>query len=284
MPTLAWYTIFMPDTSLPPCVARPPGRAPHREDPALFRKRAAGAIAGLGVTALLLAGCTAAAPESTPTVTSTPPAAASPSPASPRTEAEMTALNSRLFDAATGGDAAAVRTAITEGADLEARGSGGMTALIAATKGNRIDAALALIDAGADVNAKDDIVDSAYLYAGARGHDEILRATLEHGADLRSTNRYGGTALIPASERGHLSTAKILLAAGVDPNHVNNLNWTALHEAIVLGDGSQTYVDIVRTLIAGGADVTIRDGDGVLPRDLAASHGYRDIVAAIDEA
>ena len=274
----------MPDTPLPPCDTRPPGGVPRREDAALFRKRAAGAIASLGVTALLLAGCTASAPDSAPAVADTSPAAAAPSPASPRTEAEMTALNSRLFDAATTGDATAVRVAIAEGADLEARGSGGMTALIAATKGNRIDAALALIDAGADVNAKDDIVDSAYLYAGARGHDEILRATLAHGADLRSTNRFGGTALIPASERGHLGTVKILLAAGVDPNHVNNLHWTALHEAIVLGDGSQTYVDIVRTLIAGGADVTIRDGDGVLPRDLAASRGYRDIVAMIDKA
>ncbi|MCE4027730.1 MULTISPECIES: ankyrin repeat domain-containing protein [unclassified Microbacterium] len=269
----------MPSIARRPDIARPPGAAS-------LRKRVVGALAGLGVAALLLAGCAASATEAVgvPTVTSTPPSTApAPSPAQ-RTEAEMTALNSRLFEAASTGDAEAVRAAIAEGADLEARGSGGMTALIAATKGNRIDAALALIDAGADVNAKDDIVDSAYLYAGARGHDEILRATLEHGADLRSTNRYGGTALIPASERGHLGTVKILLAAGVDPNHVNNLNWTALHEAIVLGDGSKTYVDIVRTLIAGGADITIRDGDGVLPRDLAAARGYRDIVAAIDKA
>jgi len=252
--------------------------------PTPLSARIAGAATALGMAALLLAGCTAptARTASVPTVTTTPPPTTPTS--APRTEAEMTTLNARLFDAAAVGDVDAVRTAITEGADLESRGSGGMTPLVAATKGNRVDAALALIDAGADVNAKDDIVDSAYLYAGARGLDEILRATLAHGADLRSTNRYGGTALIPASERGHLGTVQILLAAGVDPNHVNNLHWTALHEAIVLGDGSQTYVDIVRTLIAGGADVTIHDGDGVLPRDLAASRGYRDIVAEIDKA
>ncbi|VXB58983.1 Ankyrin repeats (3 copies) [Microbacterium sp. 8M] len=250
----------------------------------LTRTRAIGVAAAALTAALLLAGCSSTAPAATPTVTGTSPAIANPSSTAPRTEAEMTALNSRLFAAASDGDAAAVRAAIAEGADLEARGAGGMTPLIAATKGNRVEAALALIDAGADVNAKDDIVDSAYLYAGARGHDEILRATLAHGADLRSTNRYGGTALIPASERGHLSTVQILLAAGVDPNHINNLHWTALHEAIVLGDGSRTYVDIVRTLIAGGADITIRDGDGVLPRDLAAARGYRAIVAEIDKA
>jgi ankyrin repeat protein len=157
-----------------------------------------------------------------------------------------------------------------------------MTALIAATKANHVDAARTLIAAGADVNAKDDIQDSAYLYAGARGHDEILILTLENGADLTSTNRFGGTALIPASERGLLATVEILLEAGVDPDHVNDLNWTALHEAIVLGDGSDVYVDVVRALIDGGASIDIPDGDGVLPVDLAASRGYDAIVAELE--
>uniref|UniRef100_UPI00109BD049 ankyrin repeat domain-containing protein n=1 Tax=Microbacterium sp. K35 TaxID=2305440 RepID=UPI00109BD049 len=180
-------------------------------------------------------------------------------------------------DAAARGDAADVRVALDAGADIEARGEGGMTALVAATKANHVEAARALISAGADVNAKDDIQDSAYLYAGARGHDEILRLTLDNGADLTSTNRFGGTALIPASERGLLDTVQILLDAGVDPDHVNNLGWTALHEAIVLGDGSGRYVAVVRALLDGGADPTIRDGDGVLPLDLATARGFQDI-------
>lgn len=132
------------------------------------------------------------------------------------------------------------------------------------------------------MNAKDDIQDSAYLYAGARGHDEILRLTLDNGADLASTNRFGGTALIPASERGLLATIEILLEAGVDPNHINDLNWTALHEAIALGDGSSTYVDVVRALLDGGADSGIPDGDGVLPVDLAKARGYDAIVAELE--
>ncbi|MFB7249819.1 ankyrin repeat domain-containing protein [Microbacterium sp. NPDC056234] len=189
-----------------------------------------------------------------------------------------------LLTAAASGDADAVRAALADGADLEVRGDGGATALVAATKLNHVDAARVLIEAGADVNAKDDIQDSAYLYAGARGHDEILLMTLKNGADLASTNRFGGTALIPASERGLLSTIRILLDAGVDVNHVNDLDWTALHEAIVLGDGSSTYVEVVRTLIDGGADVTIPDGEGVSPRRLAADRGYDAIVAEIDRA
>jgi hypothetical protein len=203
-----------------------------------------------------------------------------PSPSSE--ESSVTEATRDLLSAAGAGDAAAITAALEAGADIEARGEGGMTALVTATKANHIDAARALIEAGADVNAKDDIQDSAYLYAGARGHDEILRLTLDNGADLTSTNRFGGTALIPASERGLLVTVQILLEAGVDPNHVNDLRWTALHEAIVLGDGSAVYVDVVRALIDGGADVTIRDGDGTLPRELATSRGFDAIAAELD--
>lgn len=200
----------------------------------------------------------------------------------PTEETTMTTADRDLFAAASAGDADAVRAALDAGADIEARGDGGRTPLVAATKNNHVDVARVLIEAGADVNAKDDIQDSAYLYAGARGHDEILVMTLENGADLASTNRFGGTALIPASERGLLPTMRILLDAGVDVNHVNNLGWTALHEAIVLGDGSATYVEVVRTLIDGGADVTIPDGEGISPRQLAADRGYDAIVAEID--
>ena len=221
------------------------------------------------ITLLTATGCTAGAD----------PSATNPHP--PTQEAAMTDATRDLLAAAAVGDETAARSALEEGADIEVHGSGGMTPLVAATKANHVATARVLIEAGADVNAKDDIQDSAYLYAGARGHDEILRLTLEHGADLTSTNRFGGTALIPAAERGLLSTIGILLDAGVDPNHVNDLNWTALHEAIVLGDGSPTYVEVVRTLLDGGADASIPDGDGVLPVDLAAARGYDAIVAEL---
>lgn len=75
---------------------------------------------------------------------------------------------------------------------------------------------------------------------------------------------------------------KLLLGAGVPVDHVNNLGWTALHEAIVLGNGSPDHVETVGLLLAGGPDPTIRDGDGVLPRDLAAARNYTQIVDLIE--
>ncbi len=90
--------------------------------------------------------------------------------------------------------------------------------------------------------------------------------------------------MIPASERGHVETVRILIRAGVPVDQVNHLSWTALHEAIVLGDGSLDQVEVVRLLLAAGADPSIPDGDGVSPRQLAADRGYTDIVEEIDRA
>jgi ankyrin repeat protein len=65
---------------------------------------------------------------------------------------------------------------------------------------------------------------------------------------------------------------------------VNDLGWTAMLEAIVLGDGSDDHVETIRLLLEAGADPSIADGNGALPRELAEQAGYDEIVALIDAA
>jgi ankyrin repeat protein len=99
------------------------------------------------------------------------------------------------------------------------------------------------------------------------------------------TNRFGGTALIPASERGHVEVVRELLAnSDVDVDHVNNLGWTALLEAIVLSSGDAPHQEIVQLLVDNGADITIRDKDGVTPLEHARSRGFVEIVAILEAA
>lgn len=199
------------------------------------------------------------------------------------THAETPAMDTQLLDAAQRGDASTVRRLLDEGACVEVRDAQRRTALLVATHANQVEAAKVLIEAGADVNAKDTIQDSPYLYAGARGLNEILRLTLDHGADLKSTNRYGGTALIPAAERGHVQTVQMLIDAGVDVNHLNRLHWTALLEAVILGDGGPRHVEIVRRLLAAGADPKIADKDGVTALEHARQRGYQEMVTLLDK-
>lgn len=150
--------------------------------------------------------------------------------------------------------------------------------LIAAAERGDAATVKQLIARGANVNAKDEKQDSAFLVASARGRTEVVRLTLAAGADLKSTNRFGGTGLIPACHYGHLETVKLLLATKIDVNHVNNLGWTALLEAVILGDGGPTHVEIVRLLLAHGADRSIADRDGVTPLQHARRRGYARMV------
>jgi uncharacterized protein len=148
-------------------------------------------------------------------------------------------------------------------------------ALIAAAWRNDVAEAARLIEQGADVNARDKTVQSAYLIATSEGFLSLLALTLQHGADVAGKDSYNGTGLIRAADRGHVLTIGMLLRAGIEVNHINNVGWTALHEAIILGDGGQRYVDCVRVLLAGGADPMIpSQGDDVSPLNHAVSRGF----------
>jgi ankyrin repeat protein len=189
-----------------------------------------------------------------------------------------------LLVAAARGDLVEVERLLRQGAKVDARDARRRTSLMLATHANHVAVARALIAAGADVNAKDDIEDSPFLYAGAEGRVDILKLTLAAGADLASTNRYGGTALIPACHHGHVEAVKVLLGTKIDRNHVNKLGWTALLEAVILGDGGPVHTEIVRLLVAGGADANIADRDGMTPLAHARGRGFRQMAQVLEQA
>ena len=193
------------------------------------------------------------------------------------------ARDRQLIAASERGDVAEVKALLAQGASIAARDERGRTALLAATHANQVEAARVLIAAGADVNARDNIHDSPYLYAGAEGRLEILRLTLAAGADLKSTNRFGGTALIPAAEKGHLENVRELLKTKIDVNHVNNYGWTALLE-VCLKHRGPVYTEIVRALLAGGANPNLADKDGVTPLAHAVSSGDAEIAELLKAA
>ena len=196
----------------------------------------------------------------------------------------LTTLQQKLLLEASRDNYVAVEEVLSQGVDIETRDANGRSALLIATHHNAIKVAQLLIEAGADVNAMDSINDSPYLYAGAEGRLEILLMTLNHGADLASVNRYGGTALIPAAHHGHIETVRQLLKTKINIDHINNLSWTALLEAIILGDGGERYIEIVRMLVDAGADVNIGDANGLSPLDHAIKAGYSKITKILRAA
>ncbi|QTD43001.1 ankyrin repeat domain-containing protein [Sporosarcina sp. Te-1] len=194
-------------------------------------------------------------------------------------------MEQRLISAAAEGDTETVLELIEDGADIDGTDHQGVTAVMAATQRNNVNMVKTLIEHGADIDIRNHNLDNVLLYAGAEGFIEIVQLAVEAGADTTITNRYGGIALIPASERGHVDVVEELLTnSDTDVNHINNLHWTALLEAIILGNGGKTHQKIVQLLVDHGADVNIRDRDGVTPLEHAERRGFKEIEHILKEA
>ena len=134
---------------------------------------------------------------------------------------------------------------------------------------------------GADPDALDNQHDTPWLVTGVTGDVAMADLLMSADPDVTIRNRFGGVSIIPASERGHVDYVRwVAENTGIDVNHVNDLGWTALLEAVILGDGSRPYQEIVRILLRAGADPGIADGDGVTALEHAESRG-QDAVAAI---
>lgn len=189
-----------------------------------------------------------------------------------------------LIAAAGRGDTDAVRRLLVEEASVQAADARGVTALIAAAYGNHVQVAELLVRAGADVNRQDVTQQSAFLIATSDGYLELLRLTLANGADVHRTDSYNGTGLIRAADRGHVEIIRELLKTGIKLDHVNRLGWTALLEAIILGNGGARHTEVVRLLVAAGANVNLPDGSGVSPFAHARQRGFTAIVRVLEQA
>ena len=180
-------------------------------------------------------------------------------------------------------DLSSVEEALINGADVNTTDSQKRSLLLLSTMKNQKEMAALLVKYGADVNQQSENLDSPFLYAGATGQTELLKLFLNNGARFDVFNRYNGSALIPACERGHLETVQLLANTKNYPiDHVNRLGWTALMEAVILGDGSENYQQIVQILKEAGAKMDIPDNDGITPLQHARSRGFEEIVKLLE--
>lgn len=187
-------------------------------------------------------------------------------------------FDAALLDAAMRGDADQVAIALRAGAAIEARDANERTALLLAVTNDRLDVARLLVSLGADPDALDDRHDTPWLVTGVTGSVAMAEVLLVAGPDLTVRNRFGGISIIPASERGHVEYVRRVVQTDIDVNHVNDLGWTALLEAVILGDGSAPYQEIVRILLGAGADPKIADRKGVTALDHARTSGQTEVV------
>jgi uncharacterized protein len=189
-----------------------------------------------------------------------------------------------MIEAAERGDLSAINRLLIAGTPVDVRDEMGRTGMLASIEKGQIEAALLFLKEGANINAVALNRDTPWLLAGARGHTRALQAMWAMGPDLSLRNRFGGSALIPACHYGYVETVRFLLTTTIDVDHVNNLGWTCLLEAVILGDGSQPYQDIVRMVIAKGAKLDLGDKQGVTAMAHARQRGQTQIVRLLEQA
>lgn len=181
-------------------------------------------------------------------------------------------------------DLKAVETALKKGANANTTDDQKRSLLLLATHASALEMARLLVAHRADVNQQDELLDSPFLYAGATGQTKLLQLFLQHGARFDVFNRYNGSALIPACERGHVETVRLLAyTKGFPIDHINRLGWTGLLEAVILGDGTEKYQQIVRILKEAGCNIHIADKNGVTPLQHARKLGYKEIVKILEQ-
>jgi ankyrin repeat protein len=154
-----------------------------------------------------------------------------------------------LMYATSNDDPQIVRLLLDQGAKIDAKTQGDMTALMfAAAQGAKPEVIKMLIEAGAGVNQADVSGSTALMYAAERGTVEVLNVLLEQNADLDLKNEAGKTALMLAVEANDEASVAALLSKGANLSATDKEGKTALHLAL-----DQDDEKIIELLKARGA-------------------------------
>jgi len=209
-----------------------------------------------------------------------------------------------LMMACVGGYEAAAGELLAAKADVRAADNQGRTALMAAASSGSGFALVEMLKAGADVGAKDASGGTALTYAAAEGHADVAIVLKDHGAKPSNlelilaagrcnttvvgvfvqagmsvnVTEAGTTPLIAAAGGDCVATVDVLLTYGANVDATNSDGWTALIKATAAG-----YSDVVRRLLAKGADITIEDSLGRSAPMYASRVDRQEIAAMFKE-
>lgn len=161
-----------------------------------------------------------------------------------------------LLQASRFGDAEIISQLLASGA--RATGLNTETPLMAAARAGSVDAVQLLLDAGSDPNAREPAdQQTALMWSVAEGHLDVTKQLLNAGADPNLQARVS-----ELSERKNADFP----SGGFAPLH-----WATR-------DGNEAMIDL---LLANGADINARNGDGSTPMMLAIVNDRFDIAAKL---
>jgi len=212
--------------------------------------------------------------------------------------AQAAGTTDALLQAAYDGDAGKVAALLKSGADPRAANAFGASPMGEAARRGDVAVLQLLLKAGADPDSRNAEGQTALMAVARTGNVEAAKVLLAHGARIDARETWGGqTALIWAAAQGQADMIRFLLSKGADvnarasvrewarritaegrPKDMNRGGLTALLYAAREG-----YVDCIRVLVAGKADINLPEPDGASPLVLALMNGHWDTAKALIE-
>ena len=161
---------------------------------------------------------------------------------------------------------------LRHGAELEIRDHEGRTVLLFVAKhgpiGNMLNRLLAH---GAAVNAQDAAGRTALMYAAHSASRSVIDALLDGGANINCQDARGATALMYLAGESPKGSEIGMLGRELStmPEGGNAPNWNAEKKAARVAKAYHRRAEVIRHLLARGADAELRDVDGRTALDVA---------------
>jgi ankyrin repeat protein len=159
-----------------------------------------------------------------------------------------------LLDAAERGDRAAALRLLAGGADPNAPGPDGTTAIMWAAANDDVELVRALIRARADVKRRNQLGTTALTEAAIIGSAPVIDALLKAGADPDTRNPDGETPLMAVARSGNVEAARLLLEARAAINATES--WGG--QSALMWAAAQSQAEMVKFLASKGADLNAR--------------------------
>jgi uncharacterized protein len=185
-----------------------------------------------------------------------------------------------LFAAARFGCEPEARALLDRGAAIDARDREGKTALATSAEANKLALIRLFLERGANVNMRAVDGSTPLFYAAEQDRGAAIALLLEGGADPNLPGRNGVRPLAAAAYNGSADSVEALLKYGADPNALDDAGKSAMIYA-----AGHAYAPIVALLIQAGVDVNRRYAHGLTALMWAAGHdasaGVDDVEATI---
>jgi ankyrin repeat protein len=131
-----------------------------------------------------------------------------------------------------------------------------------------------MIGKGMDPNTADAKGNTLLIIAVREGHRDVVGALVRRKANANKRNQYGDSALMLASLRGDREIARMLIELG--GAEVKHSGWAPIHYAAFYDKP-----EMIRYLIAKGADKDALAPNGYTPLMLSARSGHTDAARAL---